>query len=624
METILVPLSRPDQAAILATFILPVARGEHARVILLHIHPLRFAGEERGPGEDDLEGVDGWLQEAAQLFQNMDVQVEVVQRVAHTVAGGIRDAVDEFKPDLLALSWRRPGPDETDEDVTLRELLLDVPCDLVVWRGDYAAPPPHRVLIPSAGGPNVTLGFRFAEDFHWAYGSRVILMTVLPLNADEAAVHAAREALKARAQTALADTTIPADAISYEVVRASSPEEGILRMATPEHADVVIIGASREGVIHRIRFGEIPEKVAAHARIPVLVVKRPLPRRTTLFRKAWDVVAAVTPNLSDAEKIEVYREARRNARTTRDFITMIALSTIIATLGLMLDAPAVIIGAMLIAPLMGAIIAMGLGVVQGDARLMKLGMKTTAWGVFVTLLVSFGMELILPFNKLTSEVLARSSPNLLDLGVALAAGAAGSYALARKNVSSSLPGVAIAVALIPPLSATGMSLAMRAWSIAVGSGLLFLTNLVGIVAMSSWVFLTMGFQPQYGRRDRMRLFSRSARGVLVMILLISIPLAVVTVKQLKQQRTEQAIESALQAELRLLPDAVLRDWSYQMVDDEVRLDLEMETEQPLSQADVMKLQEALADRLGRPVVITLKLIPVIRLQPAYPEGATPP
>ncbi|HHB90850.1 MAG TPA: hypothetical protein ENK60_06035, partial [Anaerolineae bacterium] len=134
MDTILVPLSRPDQAAILATFILPVARGEHARVILLHIRSPRFLplnGEEA----EEVKELADWLEEAAAPFQEADVQVQIVQRVAQSVAGGIRDAVAEFKPDLLALSWRRAGPGEEDEDITLRDLLLDVPCDLVVWRG---------------------------------------------------------------------------------------------------------------------------------------------------------------------------------------------------------------------------------------------------------------------------------------------------------------------------------------------------------------------------------------------------------------------------------------------------------------------------------------------------------
>ncbi|HEY80443.1 MAG TPA: TIGR00341 family protein [Anaerolineae bacterium] len=622
MKTILVPLSRPEQAAILSTFILPVARGERARVILLHIRrPLFNAAQEEASVDGREEEDDDWLAEAAQRFQNVQVDVEVARREAQSVAGGIRDAVAEFKPDLLALSWRRPGPNErVDEDVTLHDLLMDVPCDLVVWRGNQAAPPPHRVLIPSAGGPNIILGFRFAQDFHQAYGSRIIVMQVAPQHASEEEVRAIQLALEERTRQALAGLALPPEAIDCQVVRADSPEEGILQMATPIHADVVLIGASREGVLHRIRFGEIPEKVAARAQIPVLVIKRPLPRRMTLFRRLWDGIAAITPNLTETEKVEVYRESRRSARTTRDFITMIALSTIIATLGLILNAPAVIIGAMLIAPLMGAIIAMGLGVVQGDARLLRLGIRTTFWGVLTTLGVSFIMESLIPYNDLTPEMIARSEPNLLDLGVALAAGAAGAYALTRKHVSSSLPGVAIAVALIPPLSTTGMALALRSWETALGAGLLFLTNLVGIVAMSSWIFLSMGFQPQYTRRERIRLFSQGWRAILVMILLISIPLAVVTVQQLKQQHIETAMASALREEVVALPHVVLRDWSYQAVDEGYALELEVEAEEPLSHADVAALQEHLADRLGMPVEITLKIIPVIRLQPAYPEG----
>jgi uncharacterized hydrophobic protein (TIGR00271 family) len=622
METILVPLSRPEQASILSTFILPVARGEHARVILLHICPAIY-GQEGDSCEAEADEDSVWLQEAARTFKDAGVSVTIARREAQSIAGGIRDAVQSFNPDLLALSWRRPGPGEPDDDLALHDLLMDVPCDLVVWRGSQAAPPPHRVLIPSAGGPNVELGFRFAEDFHRAYGSKLVLLTVLPENASNEAEAEARKALEERTQEALAGLSIPSSAVELTVLRAKSPEAGILQMATPLHADVVIIGDSREGVIHRIRFGEIPEKVAARAQVPVLVIKRPLPRRVTFYRRAWDALAQVTPNLTEGEKVEVYRESRRNARSSRDFFTMIALSTAIATFGLMLNAPAVIIGAMLIAPLMNAIIAMGLGIVLGDGKLLSLGAKTTLAGILTTLLVSFFLELIIPFNILTPEMLARSSPNLLDLGVALAAGAAGAYALARKKVSSSLPGVAIAVALIPPLATTGMALALREWSVSLGAGLLFLTNLVGIVAMSSWVFLSMDFKPEVDRRERMRLFARGWQAVLVMILLITIPLAVVTVRQIKEQRISGAIQTALDAEFANMEGVQLRDWHYEIDGDTLNLELELETAQDIPFYQSIAIQERLTERLGRPVALTLKIIPTIRLDPRQPPDEFP-
>ena len=619
MDTILVPLARPEQAAILSTFILPVARGERARVILLHICPTLYVSDEAlcaGRKAEDIP----WLQAAALPFQDTDVTVEIARREAHSIAGGIRDAVREFKPDLLALSWRRAGSDKNDDDLTLHDLLMDVPCDLVVWRGDQAAPPPHRVLIPSAGGPNVALGFRFAEDFHRSYGSKVLLLTVLPRTASDEEAAAARAAMEARARAALASSSLPWDAVELHVLRAKSPAAGILQMAVPAHSDVVIIGASREGVIQRLRFGEIPEKVAAEARVPVLVIKRPLPRRVTLYRRVWDTLMRVTPDLTEAEKVEVYRESRRSSRASRDFFTMIALSTAIATFGLMLNAPAVIIGAMLIAPLMNAIIGMGLGIVQGDARLLSLGVKTTLAGVGVTLLVSFFLEIIIPFDTLTPEMIARSAPNLLDLGVALAAGAAGAYALARKNVSSSLPGVAIAVALIPPLATTGMALALAEWRVVLGAGLLFLTNLIGIVSMSSWVFLSMDFKPEVTRRERMRLFARGWQAILVMILLITIPLATVTVRQVQSQSVRNAVESALDAEFANTPGLYLRDWRYQQKGGVLDLELEVESNKSVSFDQSLLLQKRLARRLGRSVALTLKVIPTIRLEPQPPPN----
>jgi uncharacterized hydrophobic protein (TIGR00271 family) len=271
---------------------------------------------------------------------------------------------------------------------------------------------------------------------------------------------------------------------------------------------------------------------------------------------------------------------------------------------------------------MNAIIAMGLGIVQGDAHLLSLGAKTTLAGVAVTIAVSFLLELIIPFNTLTPEMVARSAPNLLDMGVALAAGAAGAYALARKNVSSSLPGVAIAVALIPPLSTAGMALALEEWQVALGAGLLFLTNLVGIVAMSSWMFLSMDFHPEVSR-ERLRLFARGWQAILLMTFLIAIPLAVVSIRQIKNQRIESSIAAALMIDFENMKDVHLRDWRYTIQDDVVHLELDLEVEHEIPFDQSIIIQKHLAERLARPVALTLKIIPTIRLAPQPPSPTLP-
>lgn len=179
-----------------------------------------------------------------------------------------------------------------------------------------------------------------------------------------------------------------------------------------------------------------------------------------------------------------------------DYWLEIVFSAGIAVLGLVLNSPAVIIGAMLISPLMGPIMATGLALAAGD---LYLAMKAIANLVASTALavgLSALIVWLLPFHSVTTEVLARINPNLLDLGVALFSGLAGSVAVCRAGAGSgvmTLPGVAIAVALMPPLCTMGFGLGSGAnTQIMGGAGLLFLTNLVAIVSSAFAVFLLVG------------------------------------------------------------------------------------------------------------------------------------
>ena len=141
---------------------------------------------------------------------------------------------------------------------------------------------------------------------------------------------------------------------------------------------------------------------------------------------------------------------------------MIALFASIAALGLILNSVAVIIGAMLVAPLMSAIIGMGMAVVHGDFRFLLLTLRATLTGAGIAVLIGFIFGLINFSSETTAQILQRTDPSTLDLVVALISGVAAAYALCRKNVSNSLPGVAIAVALVPPLLRQSVSACLLA------------------------------------------------------------------------------------------------------------------------------------------------------------------
>lgn len=168
----------------------------------------------------------------------------------------------------------------------------------------------------------------------------------------------------------------------------------------------------------------------------------------------------------------------------------------IATFGLVENSPAVIIGAMLISPLMGPIMATGLALAAGDLFLGIKAILNLLASVTVSIAFSGFLVWLLPFHSATAEIIARTKPNLLDLGIALFSGLAGSIVLSRGGAGdgvTALPGVAIAVALMPPLCTMGFGLGSGLnLDIIGGAGLLFLTNLVAIVASAFLVFLAVG------------------------------------------------------------------------------------------------------------------------------------
>ncbi|MDB9447463.1 DUF389 domain-containing protein [Anabaena sp. CS-542/02] len=184
----------------------------------------------------------------------------------------------------------------------------------------------------------------------------------------------------------------------------------------------------------------------------------------------------------------------------------------IATLGLVLNSPAVIIGAMLISPLMGGILANGLALAAGDVILAIRSLLNLIFSCLVAISFAVILVSLLPFKEITSEILARTQPNLLDLVVALFSGAVGSVAICKepKGVATSIPGVAIAVALMPPLCVVGYGIgvaislnSVQGIQVASGGGLLFFTNLVAITFTAMLVFLGLHID-NHQVRERVR------------------------------------------------------------------------------------------------------------------------
>lgn len=181
-----------------------------------------------------------------------------------------------------------------------------------------------------------------------------------------------------------------------------------------------------------------------------------------------------------------------NAHMSAQFMVMLSLSCVIASLGLMADSAAAVIGAMLISPLMKPIIALAYALVVGQRRIVLRSVVTIGVGIVLTIFVAGCTEQLFGLRGPTTELLARTQPSLLDLGVAVAAGIAAALATSRPTIADSLPGVAIAVALVPPLCAAGISISTQQWESASGSFELFGINLCAIIMCAAGVLLSDG------------------------------------------------------------------------------------------------------------------------------------
>ncbi len=163
------------------------------------------------------------------------------------------------------------------------------------------------------------------------------------------------------------------------------------------------------------------------------------------------------------------------------FIVLSVGASLISTLGLLANSTAVVIGAMVVAPWIMPLRAAAFAILLGEVRLLGRSMRTLLVGVLSTTLLSFLLGSVAGLPQFGTEVLARTEPNLLDLGIALVAGGLATYAKLRSDAVSSLAGTAIAVALVPPVCVMGLLLSHQSWSAASGAGLLFATNLLGIL-----------------------------------------------------------------------------------------------------------------------------------------------
>lgn len=438
----------------------------------------------------------------------------------------LKDVADS-NASLLILAKQRKSSSGSPKSELARGLFDEAPCQIVLTRIGDASPPVHKnILVPVSGGKHAITALKLADEISTDDCVVTVLYVEPPVvqDAEEVGQHVIKKAIeKANVSEGLK--------LTAKVVLENRPDTAIAKEAQ-EH-DLVIVGASEKGAIRKQLFGTIPDRLlSTKEHSAIAVVRAPAPLGDRIRRRIEHWLDLTVPQLARQDRIELIENLEGGSRWNFDFMALIGLSTAIAGLGLLQSSTAVVIGAMLVAPLMTPLLGAGLALVQANLPLLFAASRSILYGFFFALAIGTALVTVIPIPEITPELASRGSPSLLDMFIGFLSGVAAAYCIARPTLSAALPGVAIAAALVPPIATAGIALGMGETRIAQGAALLFGTNVVAIVLGASLSFYAGGVR---SRNESGRSGKWAGRTILSLVLLsvvLSVPLASVLLSKL--------------------------------------------------------------------------------------------
>ena len=472
---------------------------------------------------------------SSRAFRDTDAghKVEVVTEIAVSVSRGILDVARERNADVILLGVQRSTQGSVRLGTVVENVIATAPCGVLVYRSSIS----HefkRVVIPIDGTLPSVIAMKLGVSF--------ALQHKIPLRQSSIQYDYHYHPEHEEAIKRYEDHLSPETDLEKRIVVSRQPAREIVRGLSAD--DLLVMGFAQKTDLERHIINDLSNQLLNQAPGPVILISQHEWQRG-LRGTIEHRVARLNPQLTLVEQNELIWSAEKSASTNLDYVVMIVLSAALATLGLLTNSVAVIIGAMLVAPLMSPISSFSTGMATGILHLTRRASVTLFTGVTLALLISILMGVVLPIDTPTDEMLARGSPNLLDAAIALVSGWVAAYATARKGIPAALAGVAIAAALMPPISTIGLGIALRDFDLAFGANLLFLANIAFIIAAQYITFLWLGMHPT---KDREGATLNRSRAWWIVLFLITLIVLLIFARLGSQALDEAQIREKLQAE----------------------------------------------------------------------------
>ena len=405
------------------------------------------------------------------------------------------DEIRELSIRLLILPARETSKSAESQDDWVQHLLHEASCETMMMRGRYPTDDekPLSVLVATRGESDTDIVLERAQKIVTKFEGELSLLFVRP-DDNRIALQVARMQLARLDQ----DTRIDLSQLPKTIALSDSLPSAIEEHCSKNKYDLILVGTRK---LKTIRSMMRPWDADKPVSIGALRGGVPFSSRFWSAIQIW--CRSRVPQLHREQRIKLIDRLQSNSLFDFDFIALTMLSTMIAALGLIQNSGAVVIGAMLVAPLMNPLASIGYSLALGHVNLIRNSMYTVMFGFATALAIGMIIGSLVQItswiglvgqgvNCNGSEIQGRVHPNLLDWFVAFVSGVAAAYAMGRPKLLSALPGVAIAAALVPPIATSGLLLSVGQFQLSIGALLLFFTNIVAIVLGTACAFWAVG------------------------------------------------------------------------------------------------------------------------------------
>jgi uncharacterized hydrophobic protein (TIGR00271 family) len=270
---------------------------------------------------------------------------------------------------------------------------------------------------------------------------------------------------------------------------------------------------------------------------------------------------------------------------------------------------------MLIAPLMTPIVALAFSIVSAQWRVTRDAAAALIGGSVLAIVLSAAVSLLARLPNPGAQILSRGNPNLLDLGIALAAGAIAGYARVNRNIAATVGGASIAVALMPPLCVVGIGLSIGDGHLAYGAFLLFATNLVGITLACALVFVAAGLRAPGAHRGLIT--------ALAALVPVAIPLGYATSRLIEQQQLEAGLRAALLNDTQTFKRVTLAGTTVDWLRAPIRVTLLVRASGAITPGQAQSLQTFAEARVHQPLQLIVEVAPFYTVLPPAAASTSP-